>query len=136
MIPVATFCTNLTGVLVSCLCLGVAASKQEKDGPRKVFPPHASLAAYPQALISLKDPKTGMIFYVESNGRRLVAFDKDGAMAWSVEVLAEAKIKPVVGEPVVRHLSLHDGELWATCGKHDRAKIEIKTGKTEYMGSN
>ncbi|MBS0262262.1 MAG: hypothetical protein JSS02_09955 [Planctomycetes bacterium] len=97
---------------------------------------HASLAAYPQAVISVKDPKTSMIFYVESNGRRVVAFDQDAAVVWSVDVLAKATIKPAQGQPVIRHLRLQEGELWITCGKHDHAKVDIKTGKTEFVGAD
>ena len=136
MKPAATFCVTLIGALACCLCLEAVASAQEKDVPKKSAAAHASLTAYPQAVISLKDPKTGMVFYVESNGRRLVAFDKDGAVAWSVDVLAEAKIKPTLGEPVIRHLRLQDGELRATCGKSDEAKVDIKTGKTEHVGAD
>lgn len=136
MKPAATRCVTLIGALACCLCLGAVASPREKEVPKIGAAVHASLAAYPQALISLKDPKTGMIFYVESNGRRLVAFEKDGAVAWSVDVMAEAKIKPAQGEPVIRHLRLQGGALRATCGKGDEAKVAIKTGKTEHVGAD
>ena len=111
-------------------------SAQQKDVPKKVAATHASLVAYPNAVICLKDPKTELVFYVESNGCRLVALDKDGSLAWSVDVLAEAKFKPTQGEPVIRHLRLQDGELRVTCGKHDFAKVQLKTGKTEYVGAD
>jgi hypothetical protein len=94
MKPVATFCGAVIGARVSCLWRGPVASAREKEAPKKPGAPHASLIAYPEAIIWLKDPKTGMVFYVESNGRRLVAFGKDGAVAWSVDVLDEAKIEP------------------------------------------
>ena len=135
MKPSATFCIPLIGAIVSCLWLNGVASDQEKDVKRAVAA-HASVAAYPQAVISLKDPKTGMVFYVESNGRRLVAFAEDGEVAWSLDVLAEAQIMPVQGVPVIRHLRLQHGELRVTCGKHDEAKVEISTGKAEYVGAD
>ena len=97
---------------------------------------HASLAAYPSAVISLKDPKTHRIFYVESNGRRLVALDDDGRVAWSVDVLTEANIKPAVGQPVIRHLQVADGWLHVICGKHDAVKVDVQTGKTRHVGAN
>ncbi len=118
------------------LCLSAASSAQEKEVPEKVAATHASLVAYPKAVISLKDPKTELVFYVESNGRRLVALDKDGSLAWSVDIFAEAKIKPTLGEPVIRHLRLQEGELRVTCGKSDEAKVQLKTGKTEYVGAD
>jgi hypothetical protein len=112
------------------------ASEQEKRDVKKVIAPHASLTAYPQAVISLKDPTTGMVFYVESNGRRLVAFSTDGTLAWSVDLLAEAKIKPAHGAPVIRHLRMQEVELRVTCGKSDEVKVETSTGKAEYVGAD
>ena len=135
MKPSATFRVPRICAFVSCLWLSAVASAQEKD-VKKAVAAHASLTAYPQAVISVKDPKTEMVFYVESNGRRLVAFASDGAVAWSVDVLAEAKIKPAQGVPVIRHLRLQDGELWVTCGKHDSAKVKTSTGETEYVGAD
>lgn len=95
---------------------------------------HASLAAYPNAVISLKDAKTGMTFYVESDGRRLVALDRNGELVWGVDVMDEANFKPHLGEPVVRHLRLDGGRLWATCGKKDLVRIAVETGEVEYTG--
>lgn len=135
MKPSATYCVPLIGAFVSCLWLSTIASEQEKVVKNAVAA-HASLAAYPQAVISLKDPKTEMVFYVESNGRRLVAFAKDGSVAWSVDVLADAKIKPAQGVPVIRHLRMQDGELRVTCGKHDFAKVETKNGNVVYVGAD
>ena len=39
---------------------------------------HASRALYPGAVLSLEDPRSGMIFYVERDGRQLVALRRDG----------------------------------------------------------
>lgn len=97
---------------------------------------HASLKAYPNAVISLKDPTTGMSFYVESDGRRLVGFDKAGMIAWSVDVFAEAKIKPLRGEPAIRDLRLVGSDLGVTCGRSDFAKVDLKTGKTVHLGND
>jgi len=133
MKPIPIPCSILIGLLACHFCLSDVQSAPEKDAPKTT---HASLVAYPKAVISLKDPKTEMIFYVESNGRRLVALDKDGAVAWSVDVLNEAKIKPAQGEPVIRHVRLQDGELRVTCGKSDEVKVQIKTGKTAYVGAD
>jgi hypothetical protein len=114
-----------------------APAKASAANPHAPSPQnHASLAAYPGAVISLKDPKTHRIFYVESDGRRLVALDDKGRVAWSVDVLAEANVKPAVGQPVIRHLRLADGWLHVTCGKHDAVKVDIQSGKTQHVGAD
>lgn len=110
-----------------------AASRVEAPAPRFE---HASLAAYPNAVISTNDPKTGMIFYVESDGRRLVALGRDGTLAWGIDVFKEADVKAVVGNPVVRHLRVDGGSISATCGKHDWVRIDVRTGRARFMGSD
>jgi len=126
----------MTGMLIGAVCLIVLGSTQTKDMSAKPTTVHASLAAYPDAVISLRDPKTGTIFYVESNGRRLVALSKAGLVAWSIDVFQEANIKPSLGTPVIRHLKLEGDTLWITCGKNDTVKVQVKTGKTEYAGAD
>jgi hypothetical protein len=95
---------------------------------------HASLAAYPNAVISSRNPETGMTFYVECDGRRLVALDGGGALAWGIDVFKEANVKPALGVPVVRHLRIDGGSLWATCGKSDSVRIDLLTGRAEFAG--
>jgi hypothetical protein len=51
-------------------------------------------------------------------------------------VLQQRNVKPALGQPVVRNLTLRDGALWVTFGKSDTAKIQPATGKTEYVGSD
>ncbi len=109
------------------------AQRGEAEAPRFA---HASLAAYPGAVISLRDPGTGMVFYVESDGRRLVALDREGSLAWGLDVLAEAGIPPRAGKPVVRALKLDGARLWATCGKKDAVVIDAKTGQARYAGAD
>ena len=123
----------ISTVLVIALCFTRHSSTAADDAPAKAAW-HASLKAYPNAVISLNDPKTGMLFYVESDGRRLVAFGKDAAVKWSVDVTEEIKAKPLYGSPVIRHLTLDGATLGVTIGKSDDARIEIATGKTDYVG--
>jgi len=104
--------------------------------PRTPSAAHASLSAYANAVISLKDPKTGITLYVESNGRRLVGFNDDGGVMWSVDVLDAVKIKASPGQPVIRHLRLEGDHLWVTIGKSDTTKVQIETGKVQYIGSD
>jgi len=116
--------------------LVVPGFAQESPMPPTSGSAHASLSAYASAVISLKDPKTGIIFYVESNGRTLVAFNIDGRVMWSVDVLDAVKIKASPGQPVIRHLRLEGDHLWVTFGKSDTAKVQIETGKVQYIGSD
>jgi outer membrane protein assembly factor BamB len=97
---------------------------------------HASIKAYPGSVVSLKDPASGMMFYVESNGRRLVAFDKEGSIKWSIDVFDAGKFTPGTGAVVVRQLSLRDGHLWLTCGKHAYAEADPQTGKVKFFGED
>ena len=136
MTPISVLRGMLFVALAFFLCLSAGSSSQEKEVPKKVAAIHASLVAYPNAVICLKDPKTELVFYVESNGCRLVALDKDGSLTWSADVLAEAKIKPNQGEPVIRHLRLQEGELFVRCGKKDEVKVQLKTGEIEYVGAD
>jgi hypothetical protein len=125
--------------------MGVAADEGKKDAApaadanKLVCPPptpdHMSQVAYPDAVISLKDGTSGILFYVEGNGRRLVAFDKEGAVKWRVDVMAEAKINPR-GTAVIRHLHVKDGVLWVTCGRSHYAKVNLLSGKAEFAGND
>jgi len=132
------FATRSLGALAAALIgthLFVSQSTAPAaDAPTKPPANHASLAAYPSAVISLRDPGTGMIFYVESNGRRLVAFDKDAAVKWTVDVIGETKVNPLHGAPVIRDLHLDGDSLGVTYGKSDFAKVQLATGKTQYVG--
>ena len=81
--------------------------------------------------VTLKDPKTEMFFYVESNGRRLVAFDAAGKIAWITDILPLDKELDgkLIGQPVVRHLRIEKDRLVATYAKGGNAFVDISTGK-------
>jgi hypothetical protein len=127
---------RLTAVAVVCfLALNDSNAANPKELPDKGGE-HASTAAYPQSVVSLKDTETGVLFYVESNGRRLVAFDKDGTVKWSVDVFESGRFTPATGAAVVRNLKVCDKVLWVTCGKHTWAKVAPNTGKVEFAGAD
>jgi hypothetical protein len=130
-------------VLVLAVLAGVAAADMaDSSEPAAASQPerpgleHASLAAYPQSVISLKDPDSGQLYYVESGGRRLVAFDNDGKIRWSKDVFEAGNFKPARGAAVIRELKLKDDMLHIACGRHAWAKAELKTGKIEFMGED
>jgi hypothetical protein len=136
MNPIVSY---VTGVLTAFALFVVPiawAAAENADAPADIAKSHASLKAYPNAVITLKDPTTENIFYVESNGRRLVAFKKDGTIMWSVDVLEATKVTPRIGQPVIRHLNLSEDQLRVTFGKHDFAEVQINSGKTKYLGSD
>jgi hypothetical protein len=126
----------ILGALILSGCLVVEATVKEAQIPQPQNAAHASLVAYPNAVISVKDTKTGMLFYVESNGRRLVSFDSDGRVVWSVDVIAHAKAKTFRGQPVIRDLRLQGDYLSVTYGKSETARVQIQTGKAEYIGTD
>jgi hypothetical protein len=128
-----------TGVLTTFALLVVTiacAATENADAPAAIAKSHASLKTYPNAVITLKDPKTENIFYVESNGRRLVAFKKDGTIIWSVDLLEATKVTPKSGQPVIRHLKLSKDQLQVVFGNHDFAEVQINSGKTKYLGAD
>ena len=95
----------------------------------------------PSAVIALRDPKTETTYYVESNGRRLVALTQEPAVLWSIDVLTETKIDaeeaPALrGTPVIRHLTLRDDTLYVTIARSHSVKVDIKTGKSEFIGND
>jgi len=123
------------GVVV-CLAIYGALAGEAQVATDQRHGEHASVAAYPGSVVSLKDPQSGFLYYVESNGRRLVAFDKEGAVKWSTDVFDAGKFTPSTGAAVIREMSVRDGTLWITCGKHSWAKVNLKSGKVEFAGSD
>ena len=126
---------RLTAVAVVCLLAWNGSNAANPTELPDKGGEHASTAAYPQSAVSLKDTETGVLFYVESNGRRLVAFDKDGTVMWSVDVFESGRFTPATGAAVVRNLKVRDKVLWVICGKHTWAKVDPKTGKVEFAGA-
>ena len=96
---------------------------------------HQSLQAYPNAKVSIKDPKTETIVYVESDGRHVVGLAKNGDVLWNVEVLKPQETC-AVGSPVVRHLELRSDKVGVTFCKHSFSEIEILSGKYTHLGSD
>lgn len=94
---------------------------------------HRSLAAYPNAIVSLRDSQTGMIFYVETNGRVLVGLTAKGRVAWRADVPAAAKLG---AKAVIRSLRLDGDRLVVTCGKSDTFAVDVRTGAVRYEGSD
>ena len=59
-----------------------------------------------------KDADTGIIFYVESDGRHVVALDKDGKILWCRDPSVDAKLKPYRTEyPHINYIGRPQKEL-------------------------
>jgi hypothetical protein len=108
----------------------------EATKPSALANAHASLKAYPSAIISLKNPKTGNLFYVESNGRRIVAFNRDGNVLWNVDVFETLPNVRLVGAPVIRDLKFDHDHLAVTIAKHAYAEVDLQKGNVKFLGAD
>ena len=95
---------------------------------------HASLVAYPNAVISIA--AAGRVFYVEGDGRTVVAISPEGAIQWRSEVLDQEALKALAKGMVIRHLRMEGGQLMVTFGKSGAAKVDPKSGKVEFAGTD
>jgi hypothetical protein len=99
-------------------------------------PMHASRATYADAVVSMRDARSGIILYVESDGRRLVALNADGTVRWSSDVVRAIPYKVVGGAVLIRHLQLAGENVLVTCGKSDTVQISLQTGQAQYLGAD
>lgn len=104
--------------------------------PKPATLPHASLSAFPHAIVSLRDPVSGVIYRVERDGRNLVALGKDGLQRWRVDLAHTEMLKEVGNRLVIRHLRLEGGQLVVTCGKSHEVRVDVATGAATYLGSD
>lgn len=107
------------------------AERPEQDGKR-FHEDHASIRAYDNAVITARDNESGITFYVESNGTRLVAIDDTRGVIWTfdaAEGMDDDELARVIGQPVIRHLQIHDNYVVATFAKKTKHYLDLKTGK-------
>ena len=104
------------------VCLFAPAFSQAADEPAK-------------KRLSVNDEKVGISVGVKDDGRTLVAKDKQGKVLWEVDVVEKAGA-PMVGQPVIRHLSLKDSKVTAVYGKHSFADFDLKSGKLLASGGD
>ncbi len=82
--------------------------------------------------LTLRDPESGMTFYVESNGTHVVAIDREGKLAWGVDMErvprgASPKSK---AQPLARLERVEGNQLvvsWGTRGA--RVLVDLATGE-------
>ncbi len=99
-------------------------------------PLHASIRAYPDAVVSATDATTGITVSIDSDGTSVVAHDATGAELWRRDVLQETG-RPYEGFPVVRHVAnIEGGKFSVVVGKHRYVEGDIRTGKLKLIGEN
>ena len=91
-----------------------------------------------------KDPKSGTIFYVESDGRHLSAINKDGRLLWTKNPFVDAKLEPYrYKNPTIIYvgasknkpeLSKHDRYISISYNSTDFGDVNVKTGQFHYGG--
>lgn len=108
--------------------------------PKKPAPPataHASLAAYPNAVVSVA--AAGIVVAVAPDGRTLKATNEKSEppkpILWSVD-LVKAWGAPATGSPVIRSLRIEGESVVVTIGKSMTGKVEIRTGKATLIGED
>jgi hypothetical protein len=121
------------GLLCSLICGGIAV--QAKD-PTTAPDGHASLSAYPDAVITATDDASGITVSVEADGKTLTARDAAGTILWQADVLARTG-PPSTGFPVVRRIDIAaGGKLTLVVGKQRVVEADLKTGAMKLLGEN
>ena len=96
---------------------------------------HASLAAYPGAVVTAEDQDSNTTVTVEADGRTVTARDAQGQELLRVDMLEKCGT-PAVGNPVVRNVSLEQGKIHVVMGKHTFAVIDLESKSVECTGSD
>jgi hypothetical protein len=76
----------------------------------------------------------GIIFFVERDGQTLTAYDGE-RIKWTVNIIKVCG-EPKVGKPQIRYLKLIADKIEVTFGKHSFASVEVRDGKTTYLGAD
>lgn len=78
--------------------------------------------------------KDSVIYYVEKDLQTISAY-KNNKLQWQTNVVKICG-KPKVGEPNIRYLKYEQTRLFIVFGKHNFAEVDIKNGKTRFLGSD
>src|SRR5436190_24330359 len=96
-----------------------------------------------------KDAESGIIFYVESDGRHLAAIDRDGKIVWHRDPFADAKLQyyrtkspqiVYVGKASERAQEYWPGKQKKVIGiafnSSQFGEVDIKTGEFQFGGQD
>ena len=124
-------------ILASTALIAMPSASGEQD-KRQVAKgvKHASLVASKDAVISLEARDLGLRIFVESNGRRVVAFKNDGKFAWCSDLEEIGLFQRVIKDSVILVIRYSEKghHLWASMGNGEGFKIDPFTGETQYVG--
>ena len=107
----------------------------QADDSKRGAAEHASMRAYPEAVVSATDGGSGITISVESDGTSVTARGADGAVLWHADVLKETG-KPSEGFPVVRRVEITRGAVSLVVGKHRYVEADLKSGKLKFLGED
>lgn len=103
----------------------------EEDAKISRAPVHASLLAYPNAVIKADDKASGITVEVKLNGKDLEAKKADKVL-WTVTLPKGDEI----GTPVIRNVTVANGKVDAVIGKHRYVTLDLNSGKVLSDGSD
>lgn len=78
--------------------------------------------------------KNDIVYFVEQDLQTISTY-KNNKLQWQTNVITICG-KPKVGEPKIRYLKYQNTKLLVVYGKHDFAEVDIKNGKTRFLGSD
>lgn len=75
-----------------------------------------------------------VIYYIEKDIQTLSAYE-NGKLKWQANVISVCG-KPSIGKSEIRVVKLKADKLLIVFGKHSFAEVDIKNGKTIFLGSD
>lgn len=75
-----------------------------------------------------------VVYYIEKDIQTLSAYE-NGKLKWQTNIISVCG-KPSVGKSEIRVVKPEAGELLIVFGKHSFAEVDIKNGKTKFLGSD
>ena len=87
-----------------------------------------------------KDPTSGVIYYVESDGRHVSAIDVDGKILWNVDPFVDAGMKPYrLPNPVIVYIGkskVNEDSISISFSSSQFGDLDKKTGKFLFRGND
>ncbi|WP_175453167.1 hypothetical protein [Flavobacterium noncentrifugens] len=76
----------------------------------------------------------GIIYRIEKDNQTLSAH-KNGKQMWKTNIIKVCG-KPDVGNAQIRYIKLNKEKINVIFGKHSFVEVDIKTGKTKFLGAD
>lgn len=75
-----------------------------------------------------------IVYYIEKDLQTLSAYE-NGKLKWQTNIISACD-KPSVGKSDIRVIKPETDKLLIVFGKHSFAEVDIKNGKTKYLGAD